>query len=95
MNKFEYMTRKQAGVIFAAYKRGNICATEEHIDYLYNKIVGRSIADMAQILDYQAIEVYDNFKAVIKAIFANDYELANVILIEGRNGEGFWSYEWI
>ena len=35
------LTRKQAGVIFAAYKRGDLKVSEEYIQYMYKHIAER------------------------------------------------------
>lgn len=58
---FATITKKQAGVIFGAWKRDEIEATEGQIDMMYGRFVGPSAIDCASKL-----------RGVIDAIFAKD-----------------------
>lgn len=62
------ISKKQAGVIFGAWKRGEIEASKEEIDMMYFRFVGES----APTTDAAAIDCCDRLKAVVDSIFAHD-----------------------
>ena len=69
-------SKKQAGVIYAAAKRGDIKMTRDGISFMYDNADGIEIydnrtAELAKCLPYSV-------RNAIDAIFANDYELAQV-----------------
>lgn len=65
---FATITKKQAGVIFGAWKRGEVEATEGQIDMMYGRFVGPS----APTTDSAAIDCASKLRGVIDAIFAKD-----------------------
>lgn len=65
---FATISNKQAGVIFGAWKRGEIEATKEEIDMMYFRYVGSS----APTTDAKQIDVCSKLKAVVDSIFAKD-----------------------
>lgn len=67
MNSF---TRKQAGVIFAASKRGDIEISRDGISYMYDLTDGGIDWNGSLNSDIQS------FKLAVDAIFENDYEKA-------------------
>lgn len=71
-------TRKQAGVIYAANKRGNITMTREAISALYDAADGIEVFNTND--GQRANELHYGVKNAIDAIFANDYELAQANL---------------
>lgn len=63
-----YISRKQIGVIFANWKRGNLSLTEDHIHWLYNRC-----AEIRGFNDNNAFEdVLQRVKHGVDAIFAGD-----------------------
>ena len=72
-NMYVYgLTRKQAGVIFSAYKKGNINVSEECIKFLYNTVV-----DFRCLSNSRYQDVMDRMKSGLEAIFAGNYEEAS------------------
>lgn len=72
MNAYTFgLTRKQAGVIFSAYKNGKIDVTEEHISFLYNTVV-----DFKCYYNSRYQDVMDRMKSGLESIFAGNYEEA-------------------
>ena len=65
---FATISKKQAGVIFGAWKRNEIEASKEEIDMMYYRFVGES----APTTDANMIDCCDRLKAVIDSIFAHD-----------------------
>lgn len=65
---FATISKKQAGVIFGAWKRGEIEATKEEIDMMYFRFVGYS----EPTTDAKAADCCLRLKAVIDSIFAKD-----------------------
>lgn len=65
------ISRKQAGVIFANWKRGNIEATQSIISEVYNYSEFRTVN--AQQCE---CDMVDYLRECIDAIFANDYSAA-------------------
>lgn len=65
---FATITKKQAGVIFAAWKREELRATDGAINMMYGRFVGNS----APTTDAIAIECAAKLRNVIDAIFAKD-----------------------
>lgn len=72
------ISKKQAGVIFGAWKRNEIEATKKEIDMMYFRFVGES----AQTTDAASIDCCERLKAVIDSIFAHD----------GKASEAFRSF---
>lgn len=68
MAGYATISEKQAGVIFGAWKRGEIEATKEQIGMMYGRYVGRS----NPTTDAKAIDVCSKLKAVVDAVFAKD-----------------------
>lgn len=72
---FKGYTRKQAGVIFSNYKRGNIQITKENVNTLYN------YADWCSDWMKQSDKDYCNaIKAAVQACFDSDYDKAQSML---------------
>lgn len=65
---FATISKKQAGVIFGAWKRGEIDATKEEIDMMYFRYVGFS----EQTTDAKVADVCSKLKSVVDSIFAKD-----------------------
>lgn len=65
---FATISNKQAGVIFGAWKRGEIEATKEEIDMMYFRYVGSS----QPTTDATEIDICSKLKAVVDSIFAKD-----------------------
>lgn len=70
------ITTKQAGIIYGSWKRGNIEATREDMNFVYN------YADkfIKQTTDSKTADVVARLNACIDAIFANDYATAKAEL---------------
>ena len=62
------ITKKQAGVIFGAWKRNEIEATQEEIDMIYFRFVGPSEPTTDAVMS----DCCDRLKSVIDSIFAHD-----------------------
>lgn len=77
------ITTKQAGVIYGNWKRGNIEATREDMDFVYR------YADRftAQTTDSKVADVVDRLCACIDAIFANDFDTAKAELDGARRAD--------
>lgn len=71
-------TRKQAGVIYAAVKRGDLKLEREAISELYDNADGIEIfnTDDAE----RANDLHYGIKNAIDAIFGNDYAFAQSML---------------
>lgn len=77
---YTYLTKKQAGIVFAAYKRGDIDVSQKFINAMYN-IVGVRVGGM----DEAMFDIYSRASHAIDAIFDDNYVAANGIL----RGEGW------
>ena len=64
------ISKKQAGVIYGNWKRGNISATKETMSSVY------SYAEHFVTTDSKVEELVDELRACIDAIFSHDYEKA-------------------
>lgn len=72
---FKGISKKQAGVIYGNWKRGNLVATEATIHDVYDHV------DMytQHVQSWQA-DMVNALRGCIDAIFANDYETAQAQL---------------
>lgn len=68
---FKGISRKQAGVIYGNWKRGNLVATDETIHYVYDHVDMYSM----HVQSWQ-VDMVNALRGCIDAIFANDYETA-------------------
>lgn len=62
------ITKKQAGVIYGAWKRGEIEATKEAIDMMYFRFVGCG----EQTTDAKVGDLVLKLRSVIDSLFAKD-----------------------
>lgn len=62
------ISKKQAGVIFGAWKRGEIEAAKAAIDLMYDRFVG----DPAQTTDSVTGDLVLKLKSTIDSVFARD-----------------------
>lgn len=69
-------SRKQAGVIYSASKRGNIELTREQTSMLYD------CADRGATTDSATQNMNYCIKCAVSAIFANDFETAQMLVNE-------------
>lgn len=75
-----FLTRKQAAVIFTNYKSGKLNLKESAVKLLYNDCTLDKNGNAPYINGYNNNMVYEliaGFRAVLDAIFANDFEKAN------------------
>lgn len=71
---YDAVTRKQGGMVFAAYKNGNLNATKNQISMMY----GRYVADGARpTTNGASLDVASKLRSTINAISAKDYKAAN------------------
>lgn len=70
------ITTKQAGVIYGNWKRGNIEATREDMDFVY-RYADRFVHETT---DSHEADVADRLRACVDAIFANNYAEAKAQL---------------
>lgn len=71
---YDAVTRKQGGMVFAAYKNGNLNATKNQISMMYE----RYVADGARpTTNSTSINVASKLRSTINAISAKDYKAAN------------------
>lgn len=68
------ITKKQAGVIYGAWKRGNISATKETINLVYG------YAEYFVSTDSTDENLVTILRECIDAIFANDYDEAQQLI---------------
>lgn len=67
-----YLSRKQIGVIFSNWKKGNVNLTEEQINWLY-----KSCCEVRRYNDNNSFEdVLQRVKAGLESIFSGEYEEA-------------------
>lgn len=69
---YSTITTKQAGVIFGAWKRGELVAEKKDIDMMYGRYVGSS----SPTTNARELDVAAKLRAVLDAIFAHDMETA-------------------
>ena len=77
------ISKKQAGVIFAANKQGKINIPDAAIKYMYNHFVDVHGAHY----DDKECDAFDRLRDGIEAIFANDYEKAQEVIMSVFVGE--------
>ena len=77
------LTRKQCGVVFANWKKGNIEATETMIKWMYD-----IIQDSCVYVTSAEAEYRKTMKNVVDHIFAGDYESATASF---QNAFGRWN----
>lgn len=65
------LTRKQCGVIFSNWKRGNIEATKEMISWMYDTVQDRSV-----LANSAEAEFFTTMRYCLDHIFAGEYEEA-------------------
>ena len=70
---FRYFTRKQAGCIYAAYKRGDLRMTRKQVNHMYN-VVG----------DTEAESDCEFYSQILSFIFDKRLDLAQAML-DGKN----------
>ena len=71
------LTRKQVGVIFSNYKRGNLPKlNDEIVKFLYDHV-----ADQKHYSDSHLQDVYDRARTGLEAIFEGDFEAAQESII--------------
>lgn len=85
MAGFNYFTRKQANIIYAAIKRGEIKMTKRDVNRMYNLVGVRGFN--LSVEDCEFLGKLDN---VITAIFDSRLDVANGLL----NGE-IWRKEYV
>lgn len=69
---YTYISRKQIGVIFANWKRGNLNLNKDIINFLYN-----TCAEVEGYINNMTFnDVLNRVKSGIDKIFANEYEEA-------------------
>lgn len=74
---YTWISKKQIGIIFANYKRGNINLTEEHIKWLY--------AECAEVKGFNnnnhLEDILCRVRRAIDSIFSNNYAEAEKAII--------------
>lgn len=85
MAGFNYFTRKQAGIIYAAIKRGEIKMAKRDVNRMYNLVGVRGFN-----LSVEDCEFLGKLDKVITAIFDSRLDVANGLL----NGET-WRKEYV
>lgn len=70
----DVITRKQAGVLFRAYKSGELDVTKQQIDLVYTRFASESPHFSTNSHDQNSAA---NLKTVINALFAGDKPAAN------------------
>ena len=85
MAGFNYFTRKQANIIYAAIKRGEIKMVKRDVNRMYNLVGVRGFN-----LSVEDCEFLDKLDNVITAIFDSRLDVANGLL----NGE-MWRKEHV
>ena len=72
---FAQVSRKQAGMIFSAYKRGDLDATKQQMNLLYT----RYAADRTLLptTDASAINVASSLRTTVNALASGDSKAAN------------------
>lgn len=77
------LTRKQCGVIFSNWKRGNIEATELMIKWMYD-----IIQDSRVYITSSEAEYNDTMRMTLDAVFAGEYEEASAMF---KNAFSRWN----
>lgn len=72
---YTWISKKQIGVIFSNWKRGNIELTEAQIKWLYN-----SCAEVRGYNNNRFEDVLRRVKSAIDSIFANDFDGAKTAI---------------
>lgn len=69
---YKQITKRQAGVIYRAYKESLVDVTDENIKSLYNLVDYRGYDDNGSMQ-----RMNDSIQLAIEAVFENNYEKAN------------------
>lgn len=72
---FDAISRKQGGMIFGAYKRGDIQATKQQMSLMYERYVDDGISRPSN--DATAIDIAGSLRTTINALSARDVKAAN------------------
>lgn len=76
-DRYEYLTQKQANIVYAAYKRGDIELTSEFIREMYDCVGDRSNETYVMMCRVQLL---------VSLIMDNEFELAQYVA-DGGNAE--------
>lgn len=68
------LTRKQVGVIFSNYKRGNLNINEKEISYLYNNVADKKYSVLG--LNTKTRDTFDRLRDALELVFAGCYHTA-------------------
>lgn len=77
MSRYEYLTKKQANIIYAAIKRGDLTASKKWINRMYNTVQNTCDDSLIMMHDCQNI---------VSLIFESNFEIAQAI-IDGAHAE--------
>lgn len=76
---FATVSRAQGGMVFAAYKRGDLDATDQQMKMMYTRYVRDKYESAKPTDDSKSIDVAAKLRNTINALSANDYRAANYL----------------